>query len=232
MDLVKRVFSNIKINKDLLVNYGFNIVNEKLVYEKDILDDFKLIIEFTNEFNIKVIDKNLDEEYLGYKYKSKGGYGSLVESEIETILLDIRDFVCLGHKYLYSQTNRIDEYMSLVYGKCENPFVKYPHIGAYKESGNNKWYALINRVSYKTLDKLLNEEEVEIINLKVNKKELNDLLKKDGVYPAYHMNKDNWVSIVLDDTVKDEELIMLINDSYDLVQENISNKKFYKRKTY
>lgn len=232
MDLVKRVFSNLKIDKDLLIKYGFNKVDNSLVYEKDLLDDLRLIVEYKDEFNIKVIDKSLDEEYLGYKYKDKGGYGSLVESEIEIVLLDIRDFLSSGYKYLYDQTNRMDEYMSLVYGKCENPFAKYPHIGAYKESSNNKWYALINKVSYKTLNKDLGEEEVEIINLKIAKKELKNLLNKDGIYPAYHMNKDNWVSVVLNDTLKDEELIMMINNSYDLVQENISNKKFYRRKTY
>ena len=34
--------------------------------------------------------------------------------------------------------------------------------------------------------------------------------------PAYHMNKEHWLSIVLDGSMKDEEIMRLIHDSYRL----------------
>ena len=36
------------------------------------------------------------------------------------------------------------------------------------------------------------------------------LLNKKGIYTAYHMNKKNWVSIILDDTLKDEEIMKMV----------------------
>ena len=38
----------------------------------------------------------------------------------------------------------------------------------------------------------------------------------ESVVPAYHMNKRHWVSIILDGTMEDEEIIRLIEESYDL----------------
>nr|WP_250210024.1 MmcQ/YjbR family DNA-binding protein [Morganella morganii] len=39
---------------------------------------------------------------------------------------------------------------------------------------------------------------------------------KDGIYPAYHMNKEHWVTIMLDTEFSSEELKSLIDDSYRL----------------
>ena len=50
----------------------------------------------------------------------------------------------------------------------------------------------------------------------VSKDEIGNLLKKDGIYPAYHMNKRNWISILLNDTLKDTEIMNRIEESYKL----------------
>ncbi|MGA8180669.1 MAG: MmcQ/YjbR family DNA-binding protein [Desulfobacterales bacterium] len=39
----------------------------------------------------------------------------------------------------------------------------------------------------------------------------------EAVQPAYHMNKKHWNTIYLDGSVPDDELLAMINDSYDLV---------------
>nr|WP_227989346.1 MmcQ/YjbR family DNA-binding protein [Morganella morganii] len=41
---------------------------------------------------------------------------------------------------------------------------------------------------------------------------------KEGVYPAYHMNKEHWVTIILDGKFNSGELKSLIDDSYRLTQ--------------
>jgi predicted DNA-binding protein (MmcQ/YjbR family) len=39
----------------------------------------------------------------------------------------------------------------------------------------------------------------------------------EAVTPAYHMNKKHWNTVILDGTVPDEEIVSMIDDSYDLV---------------
>ena len=39
-----------------------------------------------------------------------------------------------------------------------------------------------------------------------------------GILPAYHMNKEHWITIVLDSPFPEEEIYNLINLSYDLTK--------------
>ena len=63
-------------------------------------------------------------------------------------------------------------------------------------------------------------EDIEIINVKLDKDKILSLLNKKGFYKAYHMNKNNWISIILNDTLKDDEIFKLIDESRKI----ISNK--------
>ena len=47
--------------------------------------------------------------------------------------------------------------------------------------------------------------EIEIINLKLDE-ETKEYIKQNGIYEAYHMSKKNWVTIILDDTLKDDDI--------------------------
>ncbi|MBP3799889.1 MAG: MmcQ/YjbR family DNA-binding protein, partial [Bacilli bacterium] len=44
------------------------------------------------------------------------------------------------------------------------------------------------------------------------------LLKKKGYYEAYHMNKKSWITIILDDTVSDNDIKKLIDNSYSIIK--------------
>ena len=39
-------------------------------------------------------------------------------------------------------------------------------------------------------------------------------LENKNIYPAYHMNKKNWVSIILDESLSNDEIFNLIDISY------------------
>ena len=41
-----------------------------------------------------------------------------------------------------------------------------------------------------------------------------------GIYPAYHMDKENWVSITLDETLEDDVITNIIDLSF-----NVTNEK-------
>ena len=56
--------------------------------------------------------------------------------------------------------------------------------------------------------------EVEIINVKLNEEKIKKLLKQKGFYQAYHMNKKNWISIILDNTLSDDEIMSYIEVSH------------------
>lgn len=43
-----------------------------------------------------------------------------------------------------------------------------------------------------------------------------------AVRPGYHMNKTHWNTVALDGTVPDEEVLAMIDDSYDLVVKGLT----------
>ena len=82
---------------------------------------------------------------------------------------------------------------------------------------NNKWYALVIEVSEQKLG-LCGDKIVDVINLKCDPLLIGSLRMKPGFFPAYHMNKDKWISIIMDGTVPSEEIRNLIEISYQLTK--------------
>lgn len=94
---------------------------------------------------------------------------------------------------------------------------KDPKSAILRNSKNKKWFAIIMCVSKEKLG-LKGSGEAEIINLKCDPILIGSLIQKDGFLPAYHMNKEYWIGIVINDNnVPDNELLDLINLSYELV---------------
>ena len=58
---------------------------------------------------------------------------------------------------------------------------------------------------------------IDVLNIKIEEDKREEILKLPSVYPAYHMNKQKWISIVLDGGLDDETLMSLIDTSRNLV---------------
>ncbi len=84
----------------------------------------------------------------------------------------------------------------------------------FRHKDNRKWFALIMRVSGDRLG-LDTDEPVDCMNLKIDDPMLLDMLiHEKGMIPAYHMNKQHWITVFLDGTVKDKKVTDLIDLSY------------------
>ena len=59
--------------------------------------------------------------------------------------------------------------------------------------------------------------DVEIMDVKCGPLMVGSLLTQDGFLPAYHMSKSSWISVLLDETVPDEQIYPLLELSYDSV---------------
>lgn len=54
------------------------------------------------------------------------------------------------------------------------------------------------------------------LNVKLPPEYLGSVLQLEGVYPAYHMNKEHWVSLLLDGTIPDDEVTNFLDESHNL----------------
>ena len=102
---------------------------------------------------------------------------------------------------------------------------KSPDCCIFRCAKNKKWYGIIMTVKKEKLG-LKGEGSMYILNTKIDDPiYLNFLLKKEGFFKAYHMNKNNWATTVLDGTVPLEDILKLIDLSYLVVSENRKNFK-------
>lgn len=97
------------------------------------------------------------------------------------------------------------------------PWFKYPDYVVFRHDGGGKWYGLIMNVPRIKLD-LTGKRSVEILDLKCEAALNSALRGQQGILPAYHMNKEHWITIVLDSPFLKEEIYNLINFSYDLTK--------------
>lgn len=84
-----------------------------------------------------------------------------------------------------------------------------------RHPGNCKWFAAVLEVGRDKLG-LSGEGMVDVINVKCEPLLIGSLRTQPGFHPAYHMNKDKWISIRLDGSVSEEEIRNLIDLSHHL----------------
>lgn len=82
---------------------------------------------------------------------------------------------------------------------------------------NNKWYGVVLKVGFDKLS-LTGDGQVDVLNVKCDPLLIGSLRTREGFQPAYHMNKDQWISIRLDGSVPENEIKSLIHLSYELTE--------------
>lgn len=81
---------------------------------------------------------------------------------------------------------------------------------------NNKWFALVMNITYKNLG-FERDEKVFAVNLKADKERINEIIDKKSIFPAYHMIKKHWITVLLTNVTDFERLCALTKQSFELV---------------
>lgn len=213
----EEIFKRSSVNINKLESFGFKKVNNKFVYEKGFLNDaFTAVITIDSGISGKVIDNETNLEYTNIRTEMNGEFVNSVKEGYKDILIDIKNNCFTTNYFIYDQTNRITKYIKDKYNdEPEFLWDNTPGCGVFRNKSSNKWYGIIMNINISKIDS--GNKEIEIINVKLNRDKIQKLLNKKGFYKAYHMNKVDWITIILDDTVSDLDIIELIDESYNLV---------------
>lgn len=109
------------------------------------------------------------------------------------------------------------KYVNREYGTIPEYLWKKSPSYAVLRHTNNKWYGIIMNVPKEKIG-LEGIEEIDIINVKCPPDMIGILRSGKGFFPAYHMNKEHWISILLDGSVEKESVKQLIDLSYELTK--------------
>lgn len=95
-----------------------------------------------------------------------------------------------------------------------------------RHSDNNKWYGLVMKVGRDKL-RLSGDGAVDVVNVKCDPVLAGYMRQQEGFHPAYHMNKEKWLTIRLDGSASDDDIKRLIDLSYELTaakKKQLNNK--------
>ena len=214
----EEIFKKSIIDFNKLETYGFIKNNNEYLYTKNIFNNkYKIVISISLKGKLlgKIYDLVFNDEYTNYRLINPDTFALKIKNEYINLLEDIKNNCYITKLFSYNQTNRIINYIYKTYHDKPN-FEWDDNTSAVFKNNKGKWYALIMNISFNKLKEESNNN-VDIINIKLEPDEITSLIKEDGYYLAYHMNKTHWITIVLNDTIKDEIIEKLISKSYKLV---------------
>lgn len=115
---------------------------------------------------------------------------------------------------------RLMQYILNTYGiEPDYPFAGSPHTAVFRNARNQKWFAVVLGQLSKSRLGLQDDGAADVLNLKCDPIMTFSLIDHQKIFPAYHMNKEHWVSVLLDSAITMEELSFLVDLSYRLVDQ-------------
>lgn len=217
MNIENSIFNKSTLDINKLEPYGFIKKDNIYIYEKTIMNNsFKVIITINNKILTgKVIDLNFNEEYNNFRIEGMNGeFVSKVKEEYINILNNIKDKCYITYIYKEEQANRIVTLIKEIYGDTPNfEWESSPDAATFKNPNTNKWYGLIMTVDMSKFDKT-KTGKITCINIKLDPEEILGLIDNVNFFPAYHMNKKYWISIILNGNLDDRVVMELIEESH------------------
>lgn len=210
------IFDKNIFNSKLAIAYGFSKVGDYYILQSDIdMENFNVIVKIGKDsFEVNVIELPFNEEYILFNVlDSKGKFVSKIRRNVNELIEDIvkNCFTSLDYRKL------LLDYVKEKYGTIpEEPWEDNNH-ATIKTSNSKKWYGIFMSVSYKTLG-LDKSGKIDILNVKLNPELIESLIDKKHFFPAYHMNKKYWITILLDSDTDLDLVKSLIDESFRLVE--------------
>ena len=93
------------------------------------------------------------------------------------------------------------------------PFDEDFETAVLRHADNRKWSAIVMKVPRNKFG-FESDEIIDVVNLKLPTEMFGSFGAADGVYPAYHMDKLHWISVLLPDAPNDV-VQFLVNVSFE-----------------
>ena len=202
------------------IAYGFSRTEAGLELKKElpVVGLYAVFVIAGKSFEVNVFDADTDEEYLPFNVLDNiTGFVTGIREQVEDLVQEIKEKCLLNS----NMKLRLMEYCERKFGtEPEAPWEDSPDAYTFKTAKRNKWYALFMTIPYKSLG-LVAKGTLDVVNIKLPPEKVLDLIDRVHFYPAYHMNKKHWITIVLDKEVDEPLVQQLVEESYGLVEKLI-----------
>ena len=207
--------------KEKLLDYGFTENNEakdgELVLKKEIADgEFYSLLRLSEKsFSAEVFETSTNEKYVLFDVSSAhGAFIGQLRSEVQSVIEEIRDKCFLSQDIKQKYIDFLHSYFK---ASGDTPWSDDGDVtSTVFRCPNKKWFALVMKIKFKNLG-FESEEPVWAVNLKTDPEKIPQIVDKKSIFPAYHMNKKYWITVLLTAITDFEQLCQLTERSFDLV---------------
>lgn len=120
----------------------------------------------------------------------------------------------------------VEKYITEQYGaEADFPWAKYPY-AVFRHIGNKKWFAVVMSIPGEKLN-LPGGGNIDVVNVKCDPVMTGSLRNEKGIYPAYHMDKTNWVTVAIEEA-EDDKIKWLIDISRELTAPKAGKSRRFK----
>lgn len=212
------IFRSAKIKMDSLEGAGFttsngnNFLLQVPVSNGAFKADITLALS-AQTLTVQLFDSATSEKYALFDMPSHGAFVASLREEVQKIIDDIK-------AKCFEANDLKDDYIAWIKSKFGAlPDYPWPEDAPYSfvfRCPNEKWFALVMRIKYRQLG-LTGDEEVWVVNMKADQNVIPNLIDQKSIFPAWHMNKKHWITILLTAVTDFEKLCELTEKSYELV---------------
>ena len=224
MSIESEIFLKMSPLPDRLAAFGFSRESGDFVFT-DVLrgGEFEAAVRVGMDGSVtgQVTDTSTGEEYIPIRIEShEGAFVRSVREEYAALLRRIADSCFEKRVFVSSQGCEISRRIFEKYGEEPDFPFSSDDAGVFRYPPNRRWYAIIMYVKKRSVLRTGpgvdgDAEMTEVMNVRTGEENTGSVRLIPGIYPAYHMDRKNWVSIILDGTVPDSTVMELLDRSRD-----------------
>ena len=212
------IFRSAKIKKDSLEVAGFVTTDGVVYIMSKTVSGGTFRADITLSLTDQTLTVHLFDSATGEKYalfdmpSSHGAFVASLRVEVQKIIDEIRA-KCFESKDLK------DDYVAWIKNQFgaepDYPWPDTPDYCVFR-CPNEKWFALVMRIKYRQFG-ITGDEEVWVVNMKAEQDTIPTIIDRKSIFPAWHMNKKHWITVLLTAVTDFEKLCELTQKSYELV---------------
>ena len=220
---------NKRIVREKLIPFGFEEYSQEYAYSEAMLSgqfELKLLVDKDGRLFSRLVERAFDEEYV--LHLVPGAQGEFV-GKVKTAYNEVLDrFIascCETDIFQSAQAHAVIDYVRKTYNdELQHLWEKFPENAVFRRKDTQSWYGALLVLSRKKLG-FDDDEIVDIIDLRMRPEDASELIDGKSYLPGYHMNKQHWLTIVLDGSVPTDEIFKRIDESYELATKTKKSKK-------
>lgn len=234
--LIESIFKDKKLILEKLEPFGFKKCKNYFLLSTVLPESgfcMNVIIKNDGSVTTKVTDSTTEDTYtLHLSDMAEGAFVGSVRKDYTEILENIAKNCFEIDVFKFPQTLRLIDFIKKNYdSKPEYLWKDTPRNAVFRKKDNGKWFAAI-LTAKKSCMYSDSEQIVELVDFKIKEDELSQIADGKHYFRAYHMNKKKWCTVILDDSVSDEELFARIKESFDLIKNSLTSKVIFEYLVY